>query len=274
MPAQNTSMLIDPADTNTLDKLLAIAIEAARSGGEILRQRYGKPHDISKKGTVNLVTEADLASEQAVTAILRQKTPNFAIMAEEQDDSHGLNQTGTMWVVDPLDGTTNFAHGYPFFAVSIALLQQGHPLVGVVYAPMLDELFSAMVGGGARLNGEPVVTTKTDTLIEALVATGFPYERKARLADLMRNLAQVLNHARDVRRGGAAAIDLAYVACGRLDAYYEIQLNPWDTAAGWLLVNEAGGKVTKMNGEAYSPFIPEILASNGLIHEAMLQLLQ
>ncbi|NLZ16953.1 MAG: inositol monophosphatase [Desulfobulbaceae bacterium] len=274
MSAQNKSVFIDPSDKKTLDKLLAIAIEAARSGGQILRQRYGKPHDISKKGAVNLVTEADLASERVVTTILRQKTPNFAIMAEEQDDSHGLNQTGTMWVVDPLDGTTNFAHGYPFFAVSIALLQQGHPLVGVVYVPMLNELFTAMVGGGTRLNGESVVTTKTDTLIEALVATGFPYERKAKLPGIMRNLEQVLSHARDVRRGGAAAIDLAYVACGRLDAYYEIQLNPWDTAAGWLLVTEAGGKVTKMNGETYSPFIPEILASNGLIHEALRPLLQ
>ncbi len=257
-----------------LDTLLAIAMEAARSGGDILRYRYGKTHEIVKKGAVNLVTEADLASEQAITALLRHKTPDIAIMAEEQTASHDLDRDSAMWVVDPLDGTTNFAHGFPFFSVSISLLQAGKPLVGVVYAPMLGELFSARSGAGAWLNDAPIQTTKTDQLIEALVATGFPYERKTCLPAIMRHLQEVLGHVQDVRRGGSAAIDLAYVACGRLDAYYEVQLNPWDTAAGWLLVSEAGGKVTGMDGAAYSPFIPHIFASNGRVHEALLALLQ
>ena len=258
----------------SLNGLLDIATEAARSAGQILRQRYGKPHDITKKGAVNLVTEADLAAEQAILSLLREKTPDIAIMAEEQADSHSLDQARAMWVVDPLDGTTNFAHGFPFFAVSIALLQQGQPLVGVVYAPMLEELFSAQRGGGARLNASPISVTNTTAPIEALVATGFPYERKTRLPALMQDLHKVLNHVQDVRRGGSAAIDLAYVACGRLDAYYEVQLNPWDTAAGWLLVTEAGGTVSGMDGSVYSPFIPHIFASNGKVHTSLLQLLQ
>lgn len=258
----------------SLNNLLDIATEAARSAGQILLQRYGKPHDIARKGAVNLVTEADLAAEQAITSLLREKTPDIAIMAEEQADSHSLDHARTMWVVDPLDGTTNFAHGFPFFAVSIALLLQGQPLVGVVYAPMLEELFSAQRGAGAMLNGQAIQVTQTTTLIEALVATGFPYERKARLPAIMQHLRQVLEHVQDVRRGGSAAIDLAYVACGRLDAYYEIQLNPWDTAAGWLLVSEAGGTVSGMDGAAYSPFIPHILASNGKVHTSLMQLLQ
>ncbi len=258
----------------SLGGLLHIATEAARSAGQILRQRYGKPHDITKKGVVNLVTEADLAAEHAIIGLLNQKTPDIAIMAEEQADSHSLDHTCAMWVVDPLDGTTNFAHGFPFFAVSIALLQQGQPLVGVVYAPMLEELFSAQRGAGAMLNGKPIRVSQTEAFIEALVATGFPYERKTRLPAIMQHLRQVLDHAQDVRRGGSAAIDLAYVACGRLDAYYEVQLNPWDTAAGWLLVTEAGGTVSGMDGSVYSPFIPHIFASNGKVHTSLLQLLQ
>ncbi|MGI6638190.1 MAG: inositol monophosphatase family protein [Desulfobulbus sp.] len=257
----------------TLTQLLEVAIEAAQSAGQILVHHYGKPHDIVKKGAVDLVTEADLASEKAIVALLQHKTPQITIMAEEQSDSHTLNQTETLWVVDPLDGTTNFAHGFPFFSVSIALLQAGKPLVGVVYAPMLEELFCAQTGGGATLNNTPIRTSTADTLIEALVATGFPYERRAQLPRIMQQLQAVLHHVQDVRRAGSAAIDLAYVACGRLDAYYEVQLSPWDTAAGWLLVEEAGGRVTGIDGAAYSPFIPQILASNGHVHGALRQLL-
>lgn len=252
--------------------LLDIAIEAARCAGKILQERYGKPHDIAKKGAVNLVTEADPAAEKAIIKLLGEKTPAIGIMAEEQEESHSLDQNRTMWVVDPLDGTTNFAHGFPFFAVSIALLQQGQPLVGVVYAPMLNELFSAQRGGGAMLNGKPIQVSPVKNLIEALIATGFPYERKTRLPAIMQQLQQILEHAQDVRRGGSAAIDLAYVACGRLDAYYEVQLNPWDTAAGWLLVTEAGGTVSGMDGSDFSPFIPHIFASNGQVHASLLQL--
>lgn len=274
MNTRDTDRHLSVPGNYSLNNLLDIAIEAARSAGHILRQRYDKPHDITKKGAVNLVTEADPAAEEAIVSLLSQKTPDIAIMAEEQADSHDLDQTRAMWVVDPLDGTTNFAHGFPFFAVSIALLQQGRPLVGVVYAPMLEELFSAQRGAGAMLNGNPIQVSRVKALIDALVATGFPYERKARLPAIMQHLQQVLEHAQDVRRGGSAAIDLAYVACGRLDAYYEVQLNPWDTAAGWLLVTEAGGTVSGMDGAVFSPFTPHIFASNGLVHTSLLQLLQ
>ena len=258
----------------TLPALLDIAVEAARKGGNILRERYGKPHDIGKKGAVNLVTEADLASEAAITGLLRQKTPDIAVMSEEQEASHRLAPDAPMWVVDPLDGTTNFAHGFPFFAVSIALLQGGRALVGVVYAPFLEELFTARLGGGARLNGAPIHVSAADAPIDALVATGFPYERDKALPGIMTNLRNVLARVRDVRRGGSAAMDLAYVACGRLDAYYEVQLKPWDSAAGWLLVTEAGGRVSGMDGSPYSPFVPQLLASNGRVHTALQSLLR
>lgn len=264
-------MSMPPAHVNgrPLQELLQIAVEAARSAGQILRQRYGKPLAIGKKGTVNLVTEADLAAEEAILSLLHRKTPEIAVMAEESKGSHTLDHDATLWVVDPLDGTTNFAHGFPFFSVSIALLQEARALLGVVYAPMLEELFTARLAQGATLNGRPIHTSATAGIEEALVATGFPYERSAHLPQIMRRLQGVLERVQDVRRAGSAAIDLAYVACGRLDAYYEQQLNPWDTAAGWLLVQEAGGRVSTMDGRPYSPFIPQILASNGHLHEAL-----
>ncbi len=260
-------------DHKRLAALLRIATEAARAGGDILLARYGQNHDIVHKGQVNLVTEADLASEQAVCSLLREKTPDIAIMSEEQSASHELARHQSLWLVDPLDGTTSFAHGFPFFAVSIALLQEGRPLVGVVYAPFLNELFTATRGGGAALNGRAIQVTVNASLIAALVATGFPYEREHGLPGIVQRLGRVLTQVQDIRRGGSAAMDLAYVACGRLDAYYEVQLSPWDSAAGWLLVLEAGGRVTGMNGAAYSPFIPHILASNGHLHEALLPLM-
>ena len=260
--------------SENLSALLDTAVRAAERGGALLLERYGKPHDIAKKGTVNLVTEADLASEAAIAELLRRETPDIPIMSEEQAESHRLNHEQALWVVDPLDGTTNFAHGFPFFAVSIALLQGGQALVGAVYAPLLGELFTACRGGGARLNGEPIHVSTESTLLGSLVATGFPYEREAALPGIMANLHRVLAHAQDVRRGGSAAIDLAYVACGRQDAYYEVQLKPWDSAAGWLLVTEAGGRVSGMDGSPYSPFVPHILATNGRVHEDLQPLLQ
>jgi myo-inositol-1(or 4)-monophosphatase len=177
-------------------------------------------------------------------------------------------------VVDPLDGTTNFAHGVPHFAVSIALLEDGMPKVGAIYHPMLDELYCASLGGGAWLNARRVAVTHTDELINALVATGFPYDIDQTLPEVMRQLHQVLPAVRDIRRAGAAALDLAYVACGRLDGFYEINLQPWDTAAGWLLVEEAGGRLSDFIGAPYSPFGTQTMATNNRIHSALLQLLQ
>jgi len=257
-----------------LRQLLTAAGRAALAAGQLIKQGYDQPHEITLKGVINLVTEVDLAAEAAIIASLGADTPGFPIMAEESAATHGQGNAKQFWVVDPLDGTTNFAHGFPYFAVSIALLADGKPLVAVIYAPMLDELFCATKGGGAWLNGRPIRVTGTGQLIAALIGTGFPYELDQTLPGVLRQLAAVLAKVRDIRRAGAAALDLAYVACGRLDGFYEINLQPWDTAAGWLLVEEAGGRVTDGSGGDYSPFVRSIVASNRTLHPSLLQLLQ
>ncbi|MBV5318416.1 MAG: inositol monophosphatase [Desulfobulbaceae bacterium] len=255
-------------------QLLAAACRAALVAGRLIKKGYDQPHNITMKGAINLVTEADFVAEAAIIASLGEDTPGLPIMAEESSATHIQRDAKRFWVVDPLDGTTNFAHGFPFFAVSIALLAEGKPMVAAIYAPMFDELFCATRGGGAWLNGRPIQVTGTGQLIEALVGTGFPYELDQTLPGVIRQLTAVLAKVRDIRRAGAAALDLAYVACGRLDGFYEINLQPWDTAAGWLLVEEAGGRVSEFSGGTYSPFGSTILASNGMLHQSLLHLLQ
>jgi myo-inositol-1(or 4)-monophosphatase len=255
-------------------RLLNAACHAALAAGNIIKQRYDQPHTVTMKGSINLLTETDLAAEAAIIASLGADTPELPIMTEESTATHRQAPQSRFWVVDPLDGTTNFAHSFPFFAVSIALLEKGKPLVAVIYAPMSDELFCATRGSGAWLNGRSIKVTDRQRLIEALIGTGFPYELDQTLSGVMRQLETVIAKVRDIRRAGAAALDLAYVACGRLDGFYEINLQPWDTAAGWLLVEEAGGCVSDFSGNAYSPFLPEILASNSKLHQSLLQLLQ
>ena len=252
---------------------LQAACRAALVGGSIINKLYNNPHTIEMKGVINLVTEADVASESAIIASLNEDVPGIDIMAEESAGDNLQAQAGSVWVIDPLDGTTNFAHGFPFFAVSIALLKDGVPQVGVVYCPMQDELFSACRGTGAWLNGIPIQTTNTKFLVEALVATGFPYDIHKYLDDVLGQMRAILPKVRDIRRAGAAAVDLAYVACGRLDGFWEMDLQPWDTAAGWLLVTEAGGVVTDFSGQVYSPFSPEILAANSPLHPLLTDLL-
>ena len=249
-------------------KHLRAAARAAPTGGAIIREYYDQPHDIRLKGAIDLVTEADPASEAAVIASLTGDTPDIGLMAEES--SQGDEQAeGSVWVIDPLDGTTNFAHGVPIFAVSIGLLVDGRARIGVVYCPMQDELFYAVAGCGAWLNGKPIRVTDTEFLVQALVATGFPYDIHRHLDLVMAQMNNVLPKVRDIRRLGAAAVDLAYVACGRLDGFWELDLKPWDTAAGWLLVEEAGGRVTDFNGAPYSPFKKEILATNSRLHDLL-----
>ncbi len=255
-------------------ELLTAACRAALTAGRIIKERYEQPHDITMKGVINLVTETDIAAEAAILASLNNDSPGLPIMAEESVATHNLQSSNQIWVVDPLDGTTNFAHGFPFFAVSIALLEAGQSVIGVIYAPMMDELFWATKGGGSWLNGRAIRVTKTQRLIQSLVATGFPYDLEQNLPGVLRQLEAVLPQVRDIRRAGAAALDLAYVASGRLDGFYEINLQPWDTAAGWLLVEEAGGKVSTFTNRNYSPFLPEILATNSVLHDALLHLLQ
>lgn len=253
--------------------VLHIACATAVAAGSIIKQQFNQPHDIRKKGIINLVTETDLAAEAHILKALLRETPGIPVMAEESSQSISVRNQPLYWVVDPLDGTTNFAHGVPHFAVSIALFEAQQPKVAAIYHPILDELYCASLGGGAWLNDNRLCVTQTDTLIDALVATGFPYDIDQTLPQVIRQLERVLPAVRDIRRAGAAALDLAYVACGRLDGFYEINLQPWDTAAGWLLVTEAGGKLSDFNGAPYSPFVPQTLATNGHLHSALLNLL-
>jgi len=256
-----------------IQQFLRIACTTAVTAGSIIKQQFTQPHDIRKKGTINLVTETDLAAEALILKTLQRDTPGIPVMAEESSQPNVVRNQPLYWVVDPLDGTTNFAHGVPHFAVSIALFEAEQPKVAAIYHPILDELYCASLGGGAWLNDNRLRVTHTDTLIDALVATGFPYDIDQTLPQVISQLERVLPAVRDVRRAGAAALDLAYVACGRLDGFYEINLQPWDTAAGWLLVTEAGGRLSDFNGAPYSPFVPQTLATNGHLHSALQNLL-
>jgi len=271
---QRIEQALSHSKTAELKQLLHLAATTAISAGNLIKDHFHQPHDIRMKGAINLVTETDLAAEALILETLSRATPGIPVMAEESAQSRSVCSKPRFWVVDPLDGTTNFAHGVPHFAVSIALLEQGKPTIGAIYHPMLDELYCASLGGGAWLNDQPIQVTRTDDLINGLVATGFPYDIDQTLPVVMRHMERVLPAVRDIRRAGAAALDLAYVACGRLDGFYEINLQPWDTAAGWLLVEEAGGKLSDFNGGPYSPFVPQTLASNGRLHADLLQLLQ
>lgn len=263
---------VDSCSSPEIKSLLNAAGRAALTAGSMIRELYEKPHDIKMKGEINLVTEADLAAETAIVASLQEDAPEIAIMAEESHDPDKKPESGRVWVIDPLDGTTNFAHGIPIFAVSIALMEENKPVLGVIYCPMQDELFAACQGGGAWMNNESITVTDTEFLVQSLVATGFPYDIHTFLDRIIEQTRAVLPKVRDIRRCGAAAVDLAYLACGRLDGFWEMDLKPWDTAAGFLIVEEAGGKVTDFMGRPYSPFCNEILASNGILHPLLLEL--
>lgn len=249
-----------------LGEILRTAARAALAGGSVLRELYDKPHRITHKGTIDLVTEADVAAEQTVLGILREAGGGIGFLAEESYSSYATLPQGPVWVIDPLDGTTNFAHDFPFFAVSIAYAEGTTSKVGVVYAPMQDELFCACLGGGAWLNGLPIRVSGVSALQDSLLGTGFPYAIAQEVEGVMAALTRLLTRCQGVRRTGAAAVDLAYLACGRTDGFWEINLKPWDTAAAMLLVSEAGGKLTTYNGKEYTPYVPEVVASNGKIH--------
>jgi len=254
--------------------ILKIAVRAALKAGKALRELYDKPHQVSHKGDIDLVTEADMSSERIIFAVLDKARLNAEILTEESHPVYNEIPTGPVWIIDPLDGTTNFVHGFPWFAVSIAYAEGDRNRVGVIYCPMQNELFCGCVDGGAWLNGKPISVSKVRVLDESLLATGFPYDVRQKPSEVMDLLEAVLTRAQGIRRAGAAALDLAYVACGRLDGFWEIKLKPWDTAAGQLLLEEAGGKISDLRGGTYSPFIPEILATNGLIHEELLSVIK
>ena len=254
--------------------MLNFAIQTARDAGRVLAEKFGRAIQISNKGDIDLVTEADLASERLIVERVRSYHPRHAVLTEESGDVVALGgaRSDYKWIVDPLDGTTNYAHGYPVFCVSIALEHEGRVVVGVVYDPVRDELFAAERGEGATLNGRRVRVSETDDLNRALLCTGFPYDVRER-GDFARHFRNFIMSAQSVRRDGAAALDLAYVTAGRFDGFYEEGLRPWDVAAGVLLVEEAGGRVTHYDGRPFDHYRPPIAASNGLVHDAMLRVL-
>jgi len=255
-----------------IETKLNVAKEAALNAGKILKELYLKPHQITHKGEIDLVTEADVASEKKIKEILNGAS--IAPILAEESSNLELHQDKTMWIVDPLDGTTNFAHGFPWFCVSIALWENNEPIIGVIYLPIFDEFFVAAKGQGAFLNNKKIKVSDISSLDDALVATGFPYDVRRYPDKVMAALKDMIVKCQGIRRAGAAAIDMAYVACGRLDGFWEIKLKPWDTAAGLLLIKEAGGKVTDFSNNKYNPWIKEVLASNDKIHEEMVEVLK
>jgi len=261
------------ADAHAFHDLLPRIEAAVREAGGLLREHHLRPRNIRCKASVkDLVTETDLAVEAMLRASLGAILPEAGFLGEEGSADLGL--AGLTWVVDPVDGTTNFAHGLPFVATSVALCRDGEPLLGLVNLPLLGELFCASRGRGAWLNGETMRVSATDSLIESLVATGFPYRIEPHLAAILRQLELAMPATRGVRRAGAAALDLAFVACGRYDGFFEFALNAWDTAAGVLLVEEAGGRVGRMTGGAYRLGAADILATNGRVHGLLEDLLR
>ncbi|HEU4428242.1 MAG TPA: inositol monophosphatase family protein [Myxococcota bacterium] len=256
-----------------LEQLRALAERLAREAGAIQHASYEAVQSIASKSQPNdLVTEVDRACEAHLIAALAKERPHDSVLAEE---GGGTERAGAAyrWVIDPLDGTTNYAHGYPRFAVSIGVERAGEPALGVVYDPLLDELYAAAAGAGAQRNGRPIRVSRETDLRRALLSTGFAYDKAISDDDNTREFRAFLKQAREVRRDGSAALDLCYVACGRFDGYWEYKLSPWDVAAGALIVTEAGGTVTDtLGGRAYRSG-SRVLASNGAIHAAMLELL-
>ena len=249
-----------------------LAIRAAMKAGGILQERLGRIKRIGYKGTVNLVTEMDFRSEEIIVSEIRKRFPSHNFLAEEK----AKKQTASpfRWIIDPLDGTTNYAHGFPFYSVSIALEKEGEVILGVVYDPARDDLFAAQKGKGARLNGRRITVSSTPRLSRSLLATGFPYdlrESPVNNFDHFRNFA-LCTHA--VRRCGSAALDLCYVAAGRFDGFWEMKLGPWDLAAGSLMVTEAGGRVTDFEGRPLGLDGRRVLASNSRIHREMMKILR
>ena len=251
--------------------MLNFAIRVAQEAGRLLRDRVGTKIDVSHKGAINIVTDVDIASERLIREAIAIQYPRHQVLAEEGGLAESRSEY--RWVIDPLDGTTNYAHGYPVFCVSIALEYQGETILGVVYDPMREELFAAERGGGATLNHRPIRVSPTDSLMQSMLSTGFPYDIRTSTLTNLDHWANFAMNAQALRRDGAAAIDLCYVACGRFDGFWELNLSPWDMAAGALIVTEAGGLVTDFSGGEFSNYKPEIIASNGLIHNRMVEVI-
>lgn len=253
-----------------------LALSAAREAGAYIKRSTGKIKKIHYKGEINVVTDVDRKAESIIVGRIKRKFPSHSIIAEES--SYGREHVSRekkefRWIIDPLDGTTNFLHGFPVFCVSIAFECRNRIVLGVVYDPTRDELFLAEKGKGAFLNKKRICVSETGSIKKSLVVTGFAYNVKRARNNNINNFAKFIKAAQAVRRVGSAAIDLCYVACGRFDAFWELYLHPWDTAAGMLIVKEAGGKITKFDGSKYGISDKEVLASNPKIHSKMVAIL-
>jgi len=253
-------------------ELLVFAEGLARGAGEILRRNYGRQQKIHFKGEINLVTDVDHESEAYLLGRIREAFPDHGVLSEESPELP--SPSPYRWIIDPLDGTTNYAHGYPCFGVSVAVEREGTVLAGAVYDPLLDESFTASLGGGAFRNGEPVAVSGTRELRRSLLATGFAYDVKSSSDNNFDYFRAFVLTGQAIRRDGSAALDLCYLACGRFDGFWELKLKPWDTAAGLLVLQEAGGVASRLDGSAYDIHQPDLLASNGLIHEQMVEVLR
>ena len=252
--------------------MLNFVIQTARDAGSVLIDRLGRAQ-VSNKGDIDLVTEADLASEKLIIERIKSHYPRHAILAEESGASEEMaEKCDWKWIIDPLDGTTNYAHGYPCFCVSIAVEHAGAIEIGVVYDPSRDEMFAAERGQGATLNERPMRVSTIADLNAAMLCTGFPYNVRER-PNFARDFVNFTMTAQAVRRDGSAALDLAYLACGRFDGFWEDGLNAWDVAAGVLLIEEAGGRITDYRGARLDIYTPKVLATNGHVHDAMMGVL-
>jgi len=255
-------------------RMIQIAIDAAREAGKFLKYSVGKMKMVeTKKGEErNLVSDIDRGSERKIIEMIRRHYPTHAILAEESGAS--ASEADYRWIIDPLDGTTNFLHGVPVFSVTIALEHKGKLVAGVTYDPNLEELFTAEKGSGAFLNGKRLRVSSTDQLINSLLITGFPYNIAKNPDHAVEHFVHFLMEGQGIRRLGSAALDLAYVAAGRYDGFWEVNLNPWDMAAGVLLIREAGGHATDFSGGPSSVYKKQVLATNGVIHNAMIDVLK
>ena len=252
-------------------EFLATAIEAVVRAGDLQIAKFGTNVRIEKKGAIDLVTEVDVEVETMFRAMIAERFPEHDVLAEEMGG--GRRGATHCWVFDPLDGTTNFAHGVPIFCASLALEIDGEAAVAAVYDPNRRELFTAEKGLGSWLNGARLQASTNATVLESMIVTGFPYNVHQEADQFVKVFAQVLKHARAIRRLGSAAIDICWVAAGRMDGFWEAALKPWDTRAAALILEEAGGRVTSMTGGAWDPHAGDIVATNGLIHEEVLKIL-
>ena len=255
-----------------LELIKRTGVGAAYKGAKILNDHFGKITRVTKKGAIDLVTIADTESEKTIIETIRSRFPDHSILAEESGLSKG--KATLQWIIDPLDGTTNFAHHLGLFSVSIAFAVDGNIEVGIVLNPVTGELFTAVRGEGAELNGRPIAVSDSRTVSESLLVTGFPYNIRDALERVMTRFANCVSASQGVRRLGSAALDLCYVACGRFDGFWEENLKPWDTAAGTLIANEAGAVTTDFSNRPFAVDKKEILSTNGHIHKEMLSLLE